>query len=417
WGDMTKKEVLEFPNVDNPIVSGPFTIAEWEKGQFLRMTRNPNWYKGQPHIDELIFRQFGTAEAVVQGLQRGTVDFAEYIPAALFATLEDDPNVETHVGGAATFVNLNFNVYEGDKESTGHPALLDVNVRRAIAHAIDKQKLIDVAVNGYAIPGTTVIMPAFAQWHYEPTAEELIPFDIAEANAILDEAGYEDTDGDGIREDPDGQPLELRLLSDGSDPGSAKMVPFIKGWLQQIGIDTKTSAVTSGAILDRYYDLDFDMYIYGWSAAPDPDFMLSTFTTDQCLIWSDTCYSNEEYDALYKEQQKAYKIDERKELVDELQRHLYENVPEMVLYYDNDLEAYRSDRWTGFVENPSPDGYLMYQFSPYSALSIRPVEGSVGTAAEAEGGVSGFVWIAVAAAVIVAIGATVLVRRRREERD
>ncbi|MEX0754685.1 MAG: ABC transporter substrate-binding protein [Actinomycetota bacterium] len=417
FGDMTKKEVLEYPNDDNPVVSGPFTITEWDKGQFLRMERNPEYYKGQPHIDELVFRQFGTAETVVQALERGTIDFAEYIPAPLFATLENAPNIETHVGGAATFANLNFNVYEGDKDSTGHPALLDVDVRRAIAHAIDKQKLIDVALGGYGTPGSTVIMPAFAQWHYEPTAEETIPFDLTEANAILDEAGYMDGDGDGVRETPDGQPLELRLLSDGSDSASAKMVPFMKGWLEQIGIDTKTSAVTSSAILDRYYDLDFDMYIYGWSAGPDPDFMLSTFTTDQCLVWSDTCYSNEEYDDLYEQQRRSYDPQERAQLVDDLQRHLYENVPEMVLYYDNDLEAYRSDRWTGFVENPSPDGYLLDQFTMYSAMSVRPIEGDVGTAAEAEGGVSGIVWVAIAAAVIVVIGATIAVRRRREERD
>jgi peptide/nickel transport system substrate-binding protein len=417
FGDMSVEEFLEYPNDDFPVVSGPFTIAEWKKGQFLRMEKNPNYWRGAPPIDEVVFRQFGTDEAVVQALERGTVDFAEYVPASLFKTLEDSPDVETHVGGAANFTNLNFNLYDGPKESTGHPALFDVELRRAIHHAIDKERLVEVAVQNYGVPGTTIIVPQFEVWHDEPTEEERVDFDLEEANRILDEAGYEDTDGDGVRESPDGDPLELRLFSDANDTASARMVPFFEDWLGQIGIDVQSETMSSGAILDRYYDLDFDMYIYGWEVSPDPDFMLSTFTTKQCLYWSDTCYSNEEYDRMYEQQKRAYQQEEREVLVDEMQQHLYENAPEIVLYYENDLEAYRSDRWEGFVENPSPNGYLMYQYSPYTIRSLRPAEGDVGTAAEAEGGVSGAVWVAIAAAVIVVIGATVLVRRRREERD
>ncbi|MEX2275010.1 MAG: ABC transporter substrate-binding protein [Actinomycetota bacterium] len=417
FGDMSVEEFLEYPNDDFPVVSGPFTIAEWKKGQFLRMEANPSYYRGAPQVDEVVFRQFGTDEAVVQALQRGTVDYGEYIPANLFETLQDEPDIGTHVGGSANFTNLNFNLYDGDEQSTGHPALFDVELRRAIAHAIDKERLVEVAVQGYGVPGSTIIAPQFAQWHYEPTEEERIGFDLTEANAILDEAGYEDSDGDGVRESPDGDPLELRLFSDANDTGSARMVPFFEDWLGDIGIDVQSETMSSGAILDRYYDLDFDMYIYGWELGPDPDFMLSTFTTKQCLFWSDTCYSNEEYDRMYERQKRAYEREEREVLVDDMQRHLYENAPEIVLYYENDLEAYRQDRWTGFVENPSPNGYLMYQYTPYTIRSLRPADGNVGTAAEAEGGVSGGIWIAIVAVVVVVIGATVLVRRRREERD
>jgi peptide/nickel transport system substrate-binding protein len=415
WSTMSLKEVRHYDNFPNPVVSGAFTLSEWEPGQFWKVTANPNYYGAKPNVDEFVWRVFNTDEAVVQALRRGSVDYAEYIPAALFNNLENAPNVTTHVGGAGQFTNLNFNLDQTDR-SEGHPALLDVSVRQAIAHAIDRQSLIDKILFGYADPGTTVMMPAFPYWHYEPTQDELMNFDLDEANRLLDDAGYVDTDQDGVREMPGGgQALELRLMTVANDSIASKATPFIQGWLRQIGIKADADPVNNDTLLDRYYDLDFDMYIYGWAASPDPDFLLSTFTTDQCLIYSDSCWSDPHYDELYLEQQKETDLEARREIVFEMQRYIYEQVPEMVLWYDRDLEAYRSDRWTGFVESPSPGGYLLDQYTMYSMSSVRPISATVGTAAEAEGGIPGMVWAAIVGVVLlVLIGGTVL-RRRRDE--
>jgi peptide/nickel transport system substrate-binding protein len=416
WGDMTAKEIREYKNFPNPVVSGPFKLTEWEPGQFWKLERNPYFWGPKPAVDQVIFRVFNTSEAEVQALRRGAIDFAEYLSPALFDSLQNAPGVTTHVGGAAGFTNLNFNVDPTDK-SNGNPALLDVNVRQAIAHAIDRQTLIDKVIHGYADPGTTVVGPAFPQWHYEPTPEERIDFNLAEANQILDDAGYEDTNNDGVREMPGGgQPLELRLMSVANDDNASKSTAFIKGWLNQIGIAVKSDPVNNTTLLDRYYDLDFDMYIYGWSASgPDPDFILSTFTTKQCLVWSDTCYSNPQYDKLFEQQRAALDPEQRQQLVFDLQRHIYEQVPEMVLWYDNDLEAYRSDRWTGFVQQPAQQGYLLDQWGTYSLQQVRPASGNVSTAAEAEGGVPGGVWAAIGAGIVVLIVVGVLISRRRDE--
>ena len=210
WGDLSGEEASKFKNFPDPVVSGPFTLTERVQGQFWRLEPNPYWFGEKPNVDEIVFRLFNTDEAIVQALKRGTVDFAEYLPAPLFDSLAGTSDAgsaaggpTTHIGSAQNFANLNFNLLEADK-STGHPALLDVNVRRAIEFAIDKELLIEKIRRGYSIPGTTVVPPSYPFWHYEPTAEELITFDPAEANRILDEAGYEDTDNDGIREMPGG---------------------------------------------------------------------------------------------------------------------------------------------------------------------------------------------------------------------
>ena len=105
-------------------------------------------------------------------------------------------------------------------------------------------------------------------------------------------------------------------------------------------------------------------------------------------LWSDTCYSNPEYDALYVEQQTLLDPDERQAVVHEMQQILYRDMPEIQLWYPNSFEAWRSDRWTGFLPWPEPDGL---RFHPYSVMSIRPVTGAV--AAGPDAGPSGIVWL------------------------
>jgi len=305
-------------------------------------------------------------------------------------------------------------------DSTGHPALLDRDVRMAIAQAIDKRSLIDKVLNGYGELGTTVVPPQTApRWHWSPleTGEE-IPFDIERAKQTLEEAGYEDSDNDGVREMPGGgRPLEFRFMLRSESPDSVKAGQFIQGWLKQIGIATKTEAVTDSKLLDEWGVNNYDMYIYGWGPDPDPDFILSTFTTEQCLSWSDTCYSNPEYDRLYEQQHTTADVEERRDIVEQMQRILYTDSPEIVMWYDNDLQAYRSDRWTGFLEQPEPQGYLLFGYGTYSYTNIKPASA---TATDTSGaGLSATVWVGIAAIVVVAAGAALFMRRRAgaEERE
>ena len=414
WGDMTGEEANKFENFPDPVVSGPFTLVEREQGQFWRLEPNPNWWGDPVDIDEIVFRLFNTDEAVVQAMRRGTVDFTEYIPAGLFETLQPVQTTTDHVGAAATFVNFNFNLMEQDK-STGHPALLDVNVRRAIAHAIDKELLVERIRRGYATPGTTVVPPSNAFWHYQPTDEEFFNFDLAEANRILDEAGYADTDDDGVREMPGGgDPLEFRFFLVANDADGVKSAVFIENWLEEIGIQLNTESMNNASVLEHYYAGDFDIYWYGWSTGPDPDFLLSTFTPDECGFWSDTCWDNPEYTALYNEQRMTFLAEERQEIVNELQQMIYNEVPEIVVWYDNNLQSYRADRWQGFVEL-GPDGDLLDQATPYSAVRVRPAsEGSAtGTA---EGGLPGIVWVLIVGAIVLIGVGFVIARRRAEDR-
>jgi peptide/nickel transport system substrate-binding protein len=411
-----KADFRSWKGFPDTLGSGPFKLVEWSRGDFWRLEANPDYYGGAPHIDEIDFRVFQNEEAMVQALKQGDIDFADDISSNAFDTLQNDPNITTNVGNASAFTQMSFNQCTDAQpycKKTGFnhsPATTDPQFRLAVEYAIDRDTLVDRVKLGYASPGWTVIPSP--KWHVDP--ENTISFDPDKAKQILDAAGYKDTDGDGVREFPNGDPLELRFIVRTEAPETVTAGEFIKEWLADVGIRLKTEAVNDNKLTDVWYSNDYDMYIWGWGVEPDPNFQLSTYTSSQCGVWSDTCYSNPQYDELFKQQQRSTSVEERANIVDQMQQIVYNDRPELVLWYDNYLQAYRSDRWTGFVPQPEGQGTILFQYGHYSDLDIRPKTNAAGTTSS--GGVPVWVWIAVAAVAIIVI-AVALSRRRREEED
>lgn len=412
----TKADLKKWKGFPDAIGTGPFKLVEWRRGDFWRLEANEDYWGGAPKIDEFVFRVFQNEDAMIEALKQGEIDFADDITANLFNSIVDEPGITANVGNPTAFTQMSFGMctnevkYCADTGFTHHAATTDPAFRTAVEYAIDRDVLVDRVKLGYAEPGYTVIPSP--KWHFAPT--DPIPFDPAEANRILDEAGYADTDGDGIRETPDGEPLEMRFVVRTEAPETVNAGEFIVEWLRDIGVSLKTEAVNDSKLGDIWYANDFDLYIWGWGVEPDPNFQLSTYITSQCGVWSDTCYSNAEYDQLFKDQQAAATIEEREAIVDQMQQILYEDRPEIVLWYDNYLQAYRSDKWTGFVQQPSDGGSVLFQYGHYSDLQIQPVSAS-GPAAGGGGdddGTQPIVWIALVAAVGVIV-AIVFTRRRR----
>jgi peptide/nickel transport system substrate-binding protein len=417
-----KADARTWKGFPDTVGSGPFELVEWRRGDFWRLEANPDYWDGAPKIDELVYRVFQNEETMVQALQQGEIDYAFDVPPALFESLQGNPDITTNEGGSGYFIQMSTNqcteavVYCADTGFNGHPALLDPQVRLAMEYAIDRQTLVDRVKLGYAEPAATVIINP--RWHLDPPNQ--VPFDLAEANRILDEAGYADTDGDGVREMPDGsRPLEFRFIVRTENPDTIRAGEFISEWFADIGIATLTEPLSDARLTDVWYSNDWDLYIWGWGVEPDPNFQLSTYTEAQCGTWSDTCWANAEYDRIFAEQQRATSVEERTDLVEQLQQMLYDARPEIVLWYDNTLEAYSND-WTGFIKQPQPEGFVLFQYGTYSYRNIEPVTavggGGVTDDDEGGGGVPIFVWIG-AAAVVVLIGAVTITRRRREERD
>jgi len=426
--DINKASFFE----DNKLVgSGPFQLTDWNKGQDWTMTANPNYWGGAPHISQFKVVLYDNSEAMVNALKQGEIDYTNLGSVDLFNQLQAEGGangIATHVGPAVTFGQMSFNMcdptspdaapYCKNNPGTGNPALRDPAVRTAISWAIDRQTIVDKLLAGYGEPGTTVVPPFATFYHYQPTPDETIGFSIDKANQILDDAGYKDTDNNGIRNDPKtGQDLNLRLILRSESDIGARLGTYVSGWLKQIGIQTTQEVVGDGKLSQAWLGDDYDLYIWGWGPDPDPDFILSTFTSGQCGTWSDTCYSNPQYDKLYKDQQTAPNPNDRQKIVFQMQDQLYKDIPEIVLYYDKSLEAYNSAKWTGLEDNisPQPDGFLWNQYTPYTALTVQLRSGASSSSSASSSTL--LVIVGILGAIIVVVGIVMIARRGKSDED
>jgi peptide/nickel transport system substrate-binding protein len=429
----------QFENVPN-VGSGPFVITEYEVGEYVRMERNPYWVGPEPAVDELIYRIFKNEDALAEALKAGEVDFAYFTSANIFDSLGAEPNIETMAGTIPSFSEIGMNTGSAYQEADdiftphgdGHPALTDVNVRRAIRMAIDSQTLTDRVLGGYGLPGNTIVPPVSVEGaRWEPTGDEIIPFDLAAAAQLLEDNGYVDSDGDGIREMPEGsldpgRPLEFRYFVRSNEQTSVDASQFVKPWLEEIGIQANVEVVTSGRLGDIINEGTYDLFSWGWIPDPDPDSALSWFTCAQrppdgkTYGNNDSYYCNPEYDAMYDEQRSQTDPAARWEIVHEMQRVYYNDAAYAVMWYDPVFSAWRTDRFTGFVVQPQPKGDPLESWGGPSSVwwTLKPPVGaSSGGGATETRGFPAAAWIGIIAGVVIIIAAIVLGRRRRSTED
>lgn len=356
WSKYKGKAAAEFQNLEM-IGSGPFKLKEYKQNEFVHLVANKDHFKRAPKIDEIIFQTFGNADALVQALQTGQVDMITELPNTAVPVLKRAPNVKLVTGAplSPSVRDIVMNQLDPkncpkDGKCTGHPALRDRNVRLALAHATDKQNIIDVAMLGLAKPGLTLVAAGQAYW-YNNTLKDYT-FDIAAANKLLDDAGYKDKDGDGVREMPDGtHPLKFRLQWPNNIPEAPRIAELLGKTWAQIGIKTDPQAVDPDTLTSLCCPAyDFDMMIWGWSWGPDPNDPLGVTRTDQIATGSsETGYSNPEFDKLYDQQAVELDKAKRKQLVFKMQEIILNDVGYIIPYYPDKVQAFRSDRFQGWT--------------------------------------------------------------------
>jgi peptide/nickel transport system substrate-binding protein len=200
---------------------------------------------------------------------------------------------------------------------------------------------------------------------------------------------------------------------------------YLKEWLTDVGVDSEIVSATSNKLTNIILDGTYDVFQWGWYVEPDPDSVLSYFTCGQRGGWSDSWYCNARYDQLYQDQHSETDLAKRQQDVLEMQQMLYDDAPYLVTAYSAIGEAYRSDRFTGFVPQPNPGGVLLLQYGHADYLNLKPVEsGDTAGAAGGGGSDSGtstdtivMIVIIVAVLLVLAVLVTVWAMRRQASAD
>jgi peptide/nickel transport system substrate-binding protein len=427
WSDISEEEVKSYPNEGEVVGTGPFRYVEGTAGgSIYRFEVNPDYWGEQPKIDEIVYTVYKAEDPMVQALKTGEIDFAEGVPALQRQALEGEEGIKTVNGSSPSFSEIAFNagsidLETGDLIGDPNPAVMDPAFRYALGFAIDRDLLVERVLQGDGEAGDTIVPPAYTSFHYDPPEDLAWTYDPERAAELLDEAGYTMGD-DGLRTMPDGSPIgSLRLLARSDSKASVDTMDYFQEWLADMGIESEVTAMESGKLTNVILDGEFDAFEWGWYVEPDPDSMLSYMTCDQLGNWSDSWYCNDEYDNLYRQQHSELDEETRAEMIKQMQEILYRDAPYLVYAYDTIGEAYRCDRFEGFVPQPADGGILLFQYGVRSYLEMYPVsecgqgQGNTDEASSDDGGGLGTgAVIGVGVATLAAVGAVagILLHRR-----
>jgi peptide/nickel transport system substrate-binding protein len=439
WKNVSEDDVKTYkaePENGQPVVgSGPFRLVEGSAGgSTYKFEANPDYWQGAPNIDDVVFRVYQSEDPAIQALIKGDVDFVEGITPVQVDALQGKPGITAQNGDSPSFDEIAFNTGSVDTD-TGkpigdpNPAVLDAKFRYALGFAIDLDQLIKRVYQGAGLPGTTIIPPAYKAFHWEPTGDEAFTYDPDKAKQLLDDAGYTVGD-DGYRTLPSGDPIgTLRLYARSESPTSVDTMDFFQEWLDDVGIKSEVTAVESNNLTDIILKGTFDVFQWGWYVEPDPSSMLDYLTCDQLGGWSDSWYCNDEYDALYAQQQVETDPTKRADIVKQMQKMVYEDAPYIVTSYSSIGEAFRSDRFACLVPQPNPGGVWLIQYGVYNYVHMKPASeagdcGGEENATEATEagedtsvGSGVLIGIGIAAGAAVVAGGVVMMRRRRTAGD
>jgi peptide/nickel transport system substrate-binding protein len=336
-GSLDAAEWNEAPTVG----CGPYTFVEWESGSFMKFERNENYYNTPAKIDEVYLRFVPDDASQVAALRTGEGDLGTFISYADIPTLEESG---VTIVPAPSGYNEGWYFYFGEE---GHPAIQDVKVRQAIALCFDRFSITEDLLQG-------LTEPAASFWHNTPWQDptlEAWPYDPAQGQTLLDEAGWIDSNGDGVR-DKDG--VELTLVHGTTTREvRADTQAVAQQQLAECGIQLEIIGYASDVFFLSYGESgpmssgELDLFEYsGNTNYPDPDtsrFRCGEIPSDEFPDGSnDQKLCDEDLEALFALQVTQVDFAERQATLNEISRYMTDNVYWLGVWYDPDMWAVNS---------------------------------------------------------------------------
>lgn len=352
WGNLVvlPKHLLEGKDITksdfgrNPVGLGPYKLNRWISGQEIVLDFYKDYFEGRPYIDRYIYKIIPDPATMFLVLQTGEIDMMGLTPVQYAKQTNTDffkRNFQKFRYPALSYTYMGFNLK--------HPFFQDKRVRQAIAYGIDKGEIVDVVLYGLGSPATGPYVPN--TWPYNPDVRKY-GHDPEKARGLLREAGWVDSDGDGIL-DKGGRPFKFTILTNMANTTRMNTATIIQWRLAKIGIKVELRALEWSTFINQFIDKRrFEAVVLGWSIGLD---------SDQYDIWHSSktkekefnfvTYNNPEVDRLLEEGRRTFDIEKRKKAYFRLQEILADELPYIFLYVPDATPIVQA-RFKGIKESP-----------------------------------------------------------------
>ena len=329
WGDPETN-----PEINSPtIVSGAYKLAEWERDQFAIFEANENyWFHGRPNFDKYIIETVPDQDVAFQKLKTGESDSSSMTPEQLEeARTLDNVTVYEWWPAATTWTYLGMNMREGYITS-------DINIRRGIAYAIDKDLLVDEVWLGQARRLCAIYAPT--SWAHNPD----VPCYNYDPDKALEEfatAGYTLND-EGQLVNEEGEQLTIRFLYGPNTSPTAELIAVtVQDFLADVGVEMTIEALEWASFLDATDSEEptWDMFLGGWRSAIEPHSAATVWAEENIPELNSVAYINEEMTAAFEAAGKTYDRDERQAAYARAQEIIAEDLPYITIAYRKSASA------------------------------------------------------------------------------
>ncbi|MFB3763873.1 MAG: ABC transporter substrate-binding protein [Methanotrichaceae archaeon] len=322
-----------------PIGTGPFKFDSWTHGEELVLSANKDYFGGAPKFETLRYVFVPDVNARINLLKTGEVDAIQIDPQNM-KTLEGVHGIKVYSVPSAQWYAMNMN-------NSKWPFSIK-EIRQAIGYAIDKQKIVDTVFMGQGEPAYGPYSKA--SWVYNPEIEH--PMDVAKAKQLLKEAGFSDTNGDGILE-KDGTDLEFDILYRTNELIRRDIAIAVQTDLNSIGMKVNLVGKSPGEMTKVMMHENF-LRAGGNPMDPD-DYNYNEFNSAFINVGTSNLasYSNPQVDKLLEEGRTTFDKEKRKEIYQQLQTILAEDQPTAFIAFGNTLYAV-SDKLTGIKPRSAP---------------------------------------------------------------
>ena len=354
---------------------GPFTIESIVPGESVTLKANENFYKGRPKVDKMVM-QVVSPDSIVSEMKAGNYDIAS-MPSAQYEAFKDLTNVTFLSSFAPSYEYISFKLGTFDKsqgKNVTNPKakMSDPALRQAIGYALDIDSAGENLYHGLNYGTNSIILPFFKDVYNKE--QEGFTYNPEKAKQLLDEAGYKDVDGDGIRENKDGSKLTINFAARTRDAANESLIQQYLIWWKEVGLDVqlytgRTIESNNFYVKIQADDPEIDMFAGGWGTGYDPNpsnlfgetakFNFSRYVNEKGTeimkkISSTDAFDDAKNKEFYKEWQ-AYAKDEAF-MIPTLVGDSVTAVNKRVKYYDTSIATSGSKSQVYQIELTSEDG-------------------------------------------------------------